>query len=135
MRYRLFSTSGLLVLTSLALGGISAHAQTTAVGPYYATPSWDQKLACSDASSCPRFVVLSNWNSDAVLDRETGLVWEKSPDSAVSAWPDAMRRCNGISTGNRKGWRLPTVQDLASLVDSSVGFPSGDNSRLTSTPR
>jgi hypothetical protein len=38
-------------------------------GPYYPTPSWDQKLPAAT-----RFVVLTNWNREAVLDRETGLV-------------------------------------------------------------
>ncbi len=45
-------------------------------GPYYATPSWDQSLPVTT-----RFVVLTNFASDAVLDRETGLVWEKAPSS------------------------------------------------------
>src|ERR1051325_11151454 len=56
-----------------------SSAQTTSAGPYYATPSWDQKLACDSAATCPRFVVLANWNNDAVLDRETGLVWDRTP--------------------------------------------------------
>ena len=56
-----------------------AHAQTTANGPYYAMPSWDQQLPAST-----RFIVLSNWNSEAVLDRETGLVWERAPDRTRS---------------------------------------------------
>jgi hypothetical protein len=123
MRHRQFSALGLVVVAMLALSIGSAHAQTTAVGPYYATPSWDQKLACSSTSNCPRFVVLSNWSSAAVLDRETGLVWEKSPDSTLRTWPAAMRQCNELSKSNRKGWRLPTLQDLTSLVDPSVVFP------------
>jgi PEP-CTERM motif len=61
------------------LASPSARAQTTAVGPYYATPAWDQTLPCSAPNNCPRFIVLSNMNSEAVLDRESGLVWERSP--------------------------------------------------------
>ena len=38
-------------------------------GPYYATPSWNQQLPAAT-----RFIVLTNWASAAVLDRETGLV-------------------------------------------------------------
>src|SRR5690348_14717197 len=42
----------------------------TAVGTYFVPPASNQTLATN-----ARFVILSNFNSDAVLDRETGLVW------------------------------------------------------------
>ena len=65
------------VACALSLVSGAASAQTTANGPYYGMPSWDQKLQCDSVSTCPRFLVLANWNSEAVLDRETGLVWAK----------------------------------------------------------
>ena len=96
--------------------GTSAPAQAaTGVGPYYAMPSWDQTLPAST-----RFVVLTNMASEAVLDRETGLVWEQSPGNTTAfSWGGGRFRCNQKTTGNRKGWRLPTIQELASLVDPS----------------
>ena len=99
-----------------------ANAQTTANGPYYATPSWDQTLACATTANCPRFIVLSNMSSAAVLDRETGLVWERSPTAPPTVpytftWVDAQSHCNKLIVGKRKGWRLPTLQELSSLVD------------------
>ena len=107
-------------IIGLAIGIVagSVLAQTTANGPYYATPSWDQQLPAST-----RFIVLSNWGSAAVLDRETGLVWEKSPSTSSFPWSDntkptsAATHCNQLTVGNRGGWRLPTVQELDSLVD------------------
>jgi hypothetical protein len=45
-------------------------------GSYYANPSWDQELPAAQ-----RFIVLSNLNNEAVLDRETGLVWQRTPGS------------------------------------------------------
>ena len=100
--------------------GVSAPAQAVGSnGPYYAEPSWDQKL---DAAT--RFVVLLNWNSDAVLDRETGLVWEKSPATTTHIWGTARIECTGRTTGGRMGWRLPSVHELASLIDPSNNFPA-----------
>ena len=105
--------------------GVSAPAQAASgVGPYYATPSWDQKLDCTTAGNCPRFIVLTNWNSEAVLDRETGLVWEQSPSTSTPDWFLASEHCINLNAGSRTGWRLPTIQELLSLVDRSVSFPS-----------
>ena len=74
-----------LILGLVALGLLAGAALTAppvqavdAVGPYYALPAWDQKKGAAN-----RFVVLTNWNSAAVLDKETGLVWEKTPSSFV----------------------------------------------------
>ncbi len=125
MKHKLLCTLGLIVLAMVAFGTIPAGAQTTANGPYYATPSWDQQLPAST-----RFIVLSNWNSEAVLDRETGLVWERSPSTSTFTWLSAQNNCNILTVGNRKGWRLPTIQESASLVEPSGPFigptlPSG----------
>lgn len=108
-----FIAMGLVLLTTG-----QAQAQTTANGPYYATPSWDQTLPAAT-----RFIILSNFNSAAVLDRNTGLVWEKSPGSAPQSWSNARLSCINRVIGSQKGWRLPAIAELASLVDPSVAFP------------
>jgi hypothetical protein len=70
------ATTCCIGLTVVLIGARSEGAQTASPGPYYAWPSWDQKLAAST-----RFVVLSNWNNEAVLDRETGLTWAEGSKS------------------------------------------------------
>jgi Protein of unknown function (DUF1566) len=127
MKHKLIFTLGLIVLGWAVLAAGPADA-VTAAGPYYATPSWDQKLQCDTASTCPRFIVLSNWSSLAVLDRETGLVWEQSPSTGTLNWGSAQLHCNELTTGGRLGWRLPTLQELASLVDPTqvdLALPAG----------
>jgi hypothetical protein len=109
----------------------AASAQTGVPAPYYASPSWDQKLACTTPANCPRFVVLSNWNSEAVLDRETGLVWERFPSGTRFRWfngsslrAEAHEHCLTLGKGGRLGWRLPTLPELLSLDDlSTLGTP------------
>ena len=122
MKHGLLWVFGLIVAGSLGLAATPAAADS--VGPYYATPSWDQTLPAST-----RFIVLTNFGSAAVLDRETGLVWEKSPILSSFIWSSAQFHCNRLTTGGRLGWRLPTLQELASLVDPSVlpgpTLPSG----------
>ena len=93
--------------------------QSEAAGPV----SWSQKLRCE--TSCSRFTVLRNWDNAAVLDKETGLVWEQSPDSAPTyTWAEAQDHCNNLQVSNRMGWRLPTLQELTSLIDTSQADPS-----------
>jgi hypothetical protein len=112
-----------LVIPLLAIALSFATNATAQNGPYYATPSWDQKIQCDTSATCPRFIVLANWNNEAVLDRETGLVWEKSPTGSTT-WDSASFAClKNKAVGNRLGWRLPTIQELASLIDPSVAFP------------
>jgi hypothetical protein len=53
----------------------------------------------------------------AVLDLETGLVWERTPDVTVLRWESAAAACYGKDTGGRFGWRLPRVHELATLLD------------------
>ena len=118
MKQKLFCTLGLVISASVSLAAGPAGAATTAAGPYYANPSWDQSLPAST-----RFIVLSNMSNAAVLDRETGLVWEQSPSMLSVTWEGAQYNCNGLTTGGRLGWRLPTLQELASLVDPSVAPP------------
>jgi hypothetical protein len=80
-------------------------------------PKWSQKLPASK-----RFELVMD--AAAVLDKETGLVWEQSPKKTTKDWYNACAHCCNNEVANRKGWRLPTVRELASLVDN-------DNSSLT----
>ena len=73
-----------------------------------------------------RFILL--FGDTAVLDRETDLVWEREPDAFPRTWFDAQSLCNTRKLGNRLGWRLPRIQELASLVDTSnsnTALPAG----------
>ena len=77
--------------------------------------SWSRALPASD-----RFVVLADFNNEAVLDRNTGLVWELSPHITPRPVFSASYHCLNASVGGQKGWRLPNITELTSLVDPSV---------------
>jgi hypothetical protein len=102
--------------------------------PNVANAKWDRKLNSTngDADGCgsDRFTCVLGRN--AVRDNETGIVWERQPGSSLYSWEDAVRQCwlrsgqgvGGHQTSGRMGWRLPTIEQLASLVDSTQTPPS-----------
>ncbi len=89
----------------------------------YSTKSWSKKISCDSTTNCPRFEVLADFNNEAVLDKETGLVWAQWP-RVIQSWGSGVSFCAIGNIGNRYGWRLPTIQELGSLVDSTRSNPS-----------
>lgn len=91
--------------------------------------SWDDIIPFAGQ----RFKKLQEFNSEAILDKETGLVWERSPLTTFHPWTggifvNALAQCLQRTTGGRIGWRLPSVHELASLVDpanSNPALPTG----------
>jgi len=81
------------------------------------TPTWSQKLPASE-----RFKLVMG--GAAVLDKETGLVWEQSLDTGTRSWTNAHLHCLQREVSNRYGWHLPTAEELASLIDSTQPSPS-----------
>lgn len=74
---------------------------TTPPGPTMKTldeipPAWSQKLPAAQ-----RFVLVLD--GEGVLDKETGLVWERSPDTTQRPWIDAIYYAYGKNVGGRGG--------------------------------
>jgi hypothetical protein len=70
-----------------------------------------------------RFMILPEFNNDAVLDKETGLVWELSPHVAAVTWNEARTTCVNRVIGGQKRWRLPAPSEMRSLVGPAVDAP------------
>lgn len=115
-----------LIVLLCALYLVPAHVTAFAESPTTAAlsnipPAWSKILQC-DTNACPRFELVMG--GAAVLDHETGLVWEKSPDNRRRIWIVASQLCYQKELGGRKGWRLPTVEELSSLIDPAQIDPA-----------
>lgn len=96
-------------------GGINfpdGSEQTTA-----AKTSWS-KILTTD-----RFELVME-NNEAVLDRETGLVWQRVATNVKYNWDVAQSVCYNLEIGGRKGWRLPTLAELSTLVEPANDDPA-----------
>jgi hypothetical protein len=63
-------------------------------------------------------------NNAAVLDNETGLVWQRTVGPPVEDWEFAWSLCVANATGGRRGWRMPTVSELQSLIEPGASNPA-----------
>jgi hypothetical protein len=69
-------------------------------------------------------------NNGTVTDPQTRLMWEQGLCPTRYTWEDAMTvriaALNGAALGGYTDWRLPTVQELVSLVDYARYSPAID---------
>lgn len=106
-------------------------------------PIWDQRFDSTNGSTGPippagcgsdRFRCVMGFKAcpacqevyPAVLDEETGLVWQRSPAAIASDWFAASVDCAAATTGQRGGWRLPTSGELSSLLTTTLTLPAGN---------
>ena len=71
----------------------------------------------------PRFEM----REDGVLDRLTGLLWHRSANLTPQPvrWREALAAVDALNlAGARTDWRLPTINELESLVDCAVHSPA-----------
>lgn len=90
------------VMMAVAVATSAAHAKP---------PSWDVR-----SQKPARFKILKAFGEAAVLDIETGLVWERTPSSTGFLWQSANDHCLGNEIAGRYGWRVPTDFELMSLA-------------------
>ena len=127
MKDRMIVVAGLMA----AIAGFASHqAQAAAPAPAPATDlrgltqNWDKTLSAAPGGACPassaRFTCVLN--NEAVRDNETGLVWAHPGQPAMDyvTWEAGHIQCSNLAVGGRKGFRFPSVHELASLVDLSI---------------
>jgi hypothetical protein len=69
---------------------------------------------------------------DTVQDNRTGLIWQRASSETMTR-SDALNYCSGLSLAGTSDWRLPTINELLSIVDDTRSFPAIDPSAFPST--
>ena len=70
-------------------------------------------------------------NDGTVTDTSTGLTWQQATAGPM-AWEAAQKYCAKLELAGG-GWRLPTVQELQSIVDYTRQVPAIDTAAFPDT--
>ncbi len=91
-------------------------------------PTWGGVIP-GDERFVPTFVDEAGM-AHAYCDQQTGLVWEAAPVDPVTffSWFEALTHCinRAVSWNGQKGGRLPSISELASLVDTTSILCTGE---------
>ncbi|MDY0004698.1 MAG: DUF1566 domain-containing protein, partial [Polyangia bacterium] len=72
--------------------------------------------------------------ADWVLDRVTGLTWQRAVPAVSFDWWEAREHCAAMTLGGHDDWRLPGRMELVSLLDYGSLDPTIDLEAFPGTP-
>jgi hypothetical protein len=62
-----------------------------------------------------------------VADHKTDLTWQKTDDGVQRNWADGGAYCRALELGGHGDWRLPSIEALWTIMDSSRLVPATDS--------
>lgn len=74
-------------------------------------------------------------SANTVIDKTTNLLWQRIGDGTTRTWDEAWTYCRTLTIDTYESWRLPSWQELQSIVSfdqyspaiNGVAFPSTTN--------
>lgn len=129
----------ILFMTAISSMVVLSLVVTTASGDDFTPPPPDKTKTLlannggPDGCDSSRFKCLVN--GAAVQDKQTGLIWLRDTrfDNKSVPWQEAADFCQSFELGNKKDWKLPTRDELITLLDTSKSnpaFPGGHPFKL-----
>ncbi len=126
MKRLLFASAVVLMLSGFAYAGTLPDTGQTRCydeDSEISCPAPGQEFYGQDAQySCnPRSY--TDLGNGTVCDNVTGLEWQQKSAPDTYRWQEAFDYCNNLELGNHDDWRLPTIEELSTLVDSGIPDP------------
>jgi len=113
-------TASLISLCAFLLSAVVSFAapvpDTGQTQSYTNTFGEDSDYSCNPHS-------YTDLGNGVVKDNVTGLEWQQATAPGTYTWQQAIDYCNNLSLGGKDDWRLPTIKELSTLVDSSIPYP------------
>ena len=94
----------------------------------------DAQYAAQGTCAPQSFTVQTISNQEVVLDNNTGLMWQQRMPTEGYTLGDAGSYCSSLTYAGYSDWRLPTQQELLTIVDISRYDPALDTSYFPDTP-
>lgn len=91
----------------------------------WCVPEWANWHVPADAPGQATYT----WTADTVTDLVTGLIWQRHADTSGACgdgdctWEEAHGYCFDLELDGFQDWRLPSIIELASLLDYSQAPP------------
>lgn len=84
-------------------------------------PASGSGAAAQVPAEVPRFTE----EAGGVLDRETGLLWDRDAGGMrMTTWKMALSLAHARREATGEPWRLPTINELETLVDATQAYPA-----------
>jgi len=64
---------------------------------------------------------IDKMNPEVVMEKTTGLYWQRKDENKARTWDDAISYCRDLSLGGHSDWRLPEIDELRGLLYCSRG--------------
>jgi hypothetical protein len=92
-----------------------------------------RRFAPGDDSEHPNHPLAYTVNAGVVVtDQVTGLLWQQT-DGGEMTWEHARDYCAALTLAGKSGWRLPSNQELFSILNHNNGKPAVDTHAFTRT--
>jgi Protein of unknown function (DUF1566) len=78
----------------------------------------------------PRYTI----GTDEVVDRNTGLVWQRQASTEGLSFATANLLCNESKLNGKMNWRLPSTKELQTIVEERFAKPMIDPAVFPNTP-
>ncbi len=60
-------------------------------------------------------------------------MWQQEDDDVNRNWKDSITYCEGLSLVGHSDWRLPTIKELANIVNFDTHLPAIDETYFPNT--
>ncbi len=117
--------SAWIVVRAVSCGAAGGSQPTT--GSFFCRCVRGEQLSRNDVDGA-RFVSTGGTGEQVVMDRATGLLWQKSyvDSSSEMDWKAALAHCGSSTYGGHNDWRLPDINELFSLVNVGIRAPASE---------